>query len=94
MAYQGFASGDITRDAYALRLFLSEGHKPCLSQSYAKNMGLYGRFKVKFVSGLICLISDIVCTSPTPSAGGGDEPPTNISKERGLGRISIFRGDC
>ena len=49
MAYQGFASGDITRDAYALRLFLSEGHKPCLSQSYAKNMGLYGKFKINVV---------------------------------------------
>jgi aspartate aminotransferase len=42
MAYQGFASGDIDKDAYALRLFLKEGHKICLAQSFAKNMGLYG----------------------------------------------------
>ena len=42
MAYQGFASGDIDRDAFAVQLFLEEGHKPCLAQSYAKNMGLYG----------------------------------------------------
>ncbi|RLU15337.1 hypothetical protein DMN91_012331 [Ooceraea biroi] len=42
MAYQGFASGDLTRDAYAVRLFIKEGHKIALSQSYAKNMGLYG----------------------------------------------------
>jgi aspartate aminotransferase len=42
MAYQGFASGDIDKDAYAVRLFLKEGHKICLAQSFAKNMGLYG----------------------------------------------------
>ncbi|XP_033105112.1 aspartate aminotransferase, mitochondrial-like [Anneissia japonica] len=42
MAYQGFASGDIDRDAYALRLFLQDGHQLMLAQSFAKNMGLYG----------------------------------------------------
>lgn len=42
MAYQGFASGDCTKDAYAVRLFVKEGHKIALAQSYAKNMGLYG----------------------------------------------------
>ncbi|XP_012532860.1 aspartate aminotransferase, mitochondrial [Monomorium pharaonis] len=42
MAYQGFASGDLTRDAHAVRLFIKEGHKIALAQSYAKNMGLYG----------------------------------------------------
>jgi len=42
MAYQGFASGDGDRDAYALRTFIEDGHRPVLTQSYAKNMGLYG----------------------------------------------------
>jgi aspartate aminotransferase len=42
MAYQGFASGDINRDAHAVRYFVESGHNICLSQSYAKNMGLYG----------------------------------------------------
>jgi aspartate aminotransferase len=42
MAYQGFASGDINRDAHAVRYFVDNGHQICLSQSYAKNMGLYG----------------------------------------------------
>ncbi|EEH07214.1 aspartate aminotransferase [Histoplasma capsulatum G186AR] len=42
MAYQGFASGDTDRDAYALRHFLAEGHGVVLCQSFAKNMGLYG----------------------------------------------------
>ncbi|KAK7115065.1 aspartate aminotransferase, mitochondrial-like [Littorina saxatilis] len=42
MAYQGFASGDTDRDAYALRQFVKDGHAVALSQSFAKNMGLYG----------------------------------------------------
>ncbi|CDR00940.1 unnamed protein product [Oncorhynchus mykiss] len=42
MAYQGFASGDIDRDAWAVRHFIEQGHKIVLSQSFAKNMGLYG----------------------------------------------------
>jgi len=39
---QGFASGDADRDAFALRTFVEDGHRPMLTQSYAKNMGLYG----------------------------------------------------
>ncbi|KAI9666969.1 MAG: aspartate transaminase aat1 [Alyxoria varia] len=42
MAYQGFASGDTDRDAFAVRHFIKEGHQLCLAQSFAKNMGLYG----------------------------------------------------
>ena len=38
MAYQGFASGDVNKDAYALRHFVKEGHRPVLAQSFAKNM--------------------------------------------------------
>eukprot|EP00879_Flechtneria_rotunda_P014205 GHRR01014842.1.p1 GENE.GHRR01014842.1~~GHRR01014842.1.p1 ORF type:complete len:347 (+),score=104.60 GHRR01014842.1:506-1546(+) len=41
-AYQGFASGDLDRDAAALRLFARSGLELLLAQSYAKNMGLYG----------------------------------------------------
>jgi aspartate aminotransferase len=42
MAYQGFASGDTDKDAFALRYFIKEGLRPVLAQSFAKNMGLYG----------------------------------------------------
>jgi len=42
LAYQGFATGDTDRDAYAVRLFANEGHDLVVAQSYAKNMGLYG----------------------------------------------------
>lgn len=42
MAYQGFASGDCVRDAYAVRYFVEQGAQISLCQSFAKNMGLYG----------------------------------------------------
>lgn len=42
MAYQGFASGSTTKDAFAVRHFVEQGHQVALSQSFAKNMGLYG----------------------------------------------------
>lgn len=34
--------GDVSKDAFAVRLFLDDGHQVALSQSFAKNMGLYG----------------------------------------------------
>jgi len=42
MAYQGFASGSVDADAFAVRQFVDDGHNVLLSQSFAKNMGLYG----------------------------------------------------
>ncbi|OBZ78526.1 Aspartate aminotransferase, mitochondrial [Grifola frondosa] len=42
MAYQGFASGSTSDDAFAVRHFVSQGHRIALAQSFAKNMGLYG----------------------------------------------------
>lgn len=41
-AYQGFASGDAEADAYSIRKFVADGHQIMLSQSFAKNFGLYG----------------------------------------------------
>ncbi|KAK4981410.1 Golgi Transport, partial [Elasticomyces elasticus] len=41
-AYQGFASGDLNRDAWAIRYFIDQGFELCIAQSYAKNFGLYG----------------------------------------------------
>jgi len=49
MAYQGFASGDVDKDAFAVRLFLQDGHTIALAQSFAKNLGLYGMFKLKWI---------------------------------------------
>lgn len=55
-AYQGFATGDVDGDAWAVRYFVeqlilstepdseSESHHPgqCIAQSFSKNFGLYG----------------------------------------------------
>lgn len=38
MAYQGFASGNADRDAFAPRYFVEQGHNIALCQSFAKNM--------------------------------------------------------
>ncbi|XP_060879317.1 aspartate aminotransferase, cytoplasmic [Metopolophium dirhodum] len=40
-AYQGFASGDLEKDAWSVRYFLSQGFEFLCSQSFAKNYGLY-----------------------------------------------------
>jgi len=59
MAYQGFASGDVDRDAFAPRYFVEQGMQIVLSQSFAKNMGLYGERVGAF---------SIVCASPEEKA--------------------------
>jgi hypothetical protein len=38
-----FCLGDVARDAFAVRHFVKNGHEIALTQSYAKNMGLYGK---------------------------------------------------
>ncbi|KAF8065801.1 ASP1 [Scenedesmus sp. PABB004] len=59
MAYQGFATGDCARDAAAVATFVADGHRVGLSQSYAKNMGLYGQRVGCF---------SLVCDSPEEAA--------------------------
>lgn len=41
-AYQGFASGSLRRDAWAVNYFVEQGFELMIAQSYAKNFGLYG----------------------------------------------------
>ncbi|OBZ89975.1 Aspartate aminotransferase, cytoplasmic [Choanephora cucurbitarum] len=41
-AYQGFASGDLDNDAWAVRYFVEQGFELFVCQSFAKNFGLYG----------------------------------------------------
>lgn len=41
-AYQGYASGDLARDGTAQTLFEKSGMEYFLTQSFAKNFGLYG----------------------------------------------------
>jgi len=54
-AYQGFASGDAEKDAFALRFFTSRKIPVMLAQSFAKNFGLYGER---------CGTFSILCNSP------------------------------
>jgi aspartate aminotransferase len=42
-AYQGFATGDPTKDAAAVRMFVEDGHLISVVQSFSKNFGLYGQ---------------------------------------------------
>ncbi len=52
-AYQGFASGNLSQDAWAIRYFVEQGFELCVAQSFAKNFGLYGERAgaFHFVSG-------------------------------------------
>lgn len=43
-AYQGFASGDLDKDAFSVRFFVEQGLDLFVAQSYAKNFGLYGKY--------------------------------------------------
>lgn len=58
MAYQGFASGDLAKDATAVRMFAASAVELLLAQSYAKNMGLYGE-RIGALS-LLCKSADVV----------------------------------
>uniref|UniRef100_A0A1B6EGT9 Aspartate aminotransferase n=1 Tax=Clastoptera arizonana TaxID=38151 RepID=A0A1B6EGT9_9HEMI len=40
-AYQGFATGDLEKDSWAVRYFVSKGFELLCCQSFAKNFGLY-----------------------------------------------------
>ena len=41
-AYQGFATGDVEADVFPIRMAVNLGHQVMVSQSFAKNLGLYG----------------------------------------------------
>ncbi|KAK9964151.1 hypothetical protein ABG768_005349 [Culter alburnus] len=40
-AYQGFASGNLDKDAWSIRYFVSQGFELFCAQSFSKNFGLY-----------------------------------------------------
>jgi aspartate aminotransferase len=42
-AYQGFASGSLSDDNYAIRYFVEQGIELIVAQSFSKNLGLYGQ---------------------------------------------------
>ncbi|VDK73420.1 unnamed protein product [Onchocerca ochengi] len=54
LAYQGFASGDVDADAWAVRYFVEQGLELFCAQSFAKNFGLYN----ERVGNLTVVVSD------------------------------------
>ena len=54
-AYQGFASGNLDKDAWAVRYFIEQGLDILIAQSYSKNFGLYNE-----------RVGCLVVTCPTP----------------------------
>ncbi|KAL7734371.1 hypothetical protein ACLKA6_010706 [Drosophila palustris] len=54
IAYQGFATGDPERDAWAVRYFCKEGFELMAAQSFSKNMGLYN----ERVGNLVTVLND------------------------------------
>ncbi len=42
-AYQGFATGDVDADAWAVRECVKAGFELFVAQSYSKNFGLYSK---------------------------------------------------
>ncbi|OEL22456.1 Aspartate aminotransferase, cytoplasmic [Dichanthelium oligosanthes] len=56
-AYQGFASGNLDKDAQSVRMFVADGGELLMAQSYAKNMGLYGE-RVGALS-IVCGSADV-----------------------------------
>lgn len=44
IAYQGFASGDLDEDAWAVRYFVSRGLEFMCAQTFSKNFGIYSEY--------------------------------------------------
>ncbi|KAL9243089.1 hypothetical protein vseg_017019 [Gypsophila vaccaria] len=55
IAYQGFASGDLDKDASSVKMFAARGIEFIVAQSYSKNLGLYSER-----TGALA----VVCSSP------------------------------
>lgn len=62
-AYQGFASGDLEKDAFAVRYFEQRGFEFVCSQSFAKNFGLYN----ERVGNLTVVVNDLKTVAPVKS---------------------------
>uniref|UniRef100_A0A069DYX4 Aspartate aminotransferase n=1 Tax=Panstrongylus megistus TaxID=65343 RepID=A0A069DYX4_9HEMI len=54
-AYQGFATGDLDADAWAVRYFVNQGFELMCAQSFAKNFGLYN----ERVGNLTVVVNDV-----------------------------------
>lgn len=62
-AYQGFASGDLDKDAWPVRYFADRGFEMMVTQSFAKNFGLYN----ERVGNLVIILKDASLVTPLRS---------------------------
>ncbi|XP_070541489.1 aspartate aminotransferase, cytoplasmic-like [Ptychodera flava] len=58
-AYQGFASGDLEKDAWSIRYFVEQGFELFVSSSFSKNFGLYN----ERVGNLTVVTNDPECNA-------------------------------
>lgn len=78
-AYQGFASGDLDRDAWAVRHFADRGFEMMATQSFSKNFGLYN----ERVGNLMMIVNDTSMIVPMRSQltllvrGSYSNPPSH-----------------
>lgn len=56
-AYQGFASGDLDNDAWAVRYFAERGFEMMGTQSFSKNFGLYSKLWI-YLCQIVWFIND------------------------------------
>ncbi|KAL8063007.1 hypothetical protein ABFX02_01G000500 [Erythranthe guttata] len=57
VAYQGFASGSLDKDASSVRMFAARGLELLIAQSYSKNLGLYAE-RIGAIN-VVCSSSDV-----------------------------------
>ncbi|KAJ8951848.1 hypothetical protein NQ318_019823 [Aromia moschata] len=62
-AYQGFASGDLIKDAATVRYFVQQGFELFCAQSFAKNFGLYN----ERVGNLTVVLNNAELVAPVKS---------------------------
>ncbi|ROW05105.1 hypothetical protein VSDG_00616 [Cytospora chrysosperma] len=72
-AYQGFASGDLDRDAGSIRYFVEQGFELLVAQSFAKNFGLYGERAGCF--------HYVASPSPSTSPSPAQETTTRVASQ-------------
>jgi hypothetical protein len=65
-AYQGFATGDLDGDAWAVRYFAQQGFEMFLAQSFSKNLGLVSQ---RNTVASICTLT-VPRVGPVRGAGG------------------------
>ncbi|CAH8518747.1 unnamed protein product [Dicrocoelium dendriticum] len=97
LAYQGFASGDLDNDAWAVRYFAEQGMELFVAQSFSKNFGLYinsgtrnrkalqnstRTFKLTSQPNHLAYFSHIKVLSSSVSKGQGDCFATRTSPVR------------